>query len=88
MTSNTEQKRNALLVAGAFSKPSGDHYGHAADLYSANALSHGSMVRVCANTVKRHILEANGIVTDVFQHSWNPEVSLKIISFSFQFCFH
>jgi hypothetical protein len=69
-------KRHALLVAGAFSRPSGDHYQRATDLYEPSARPHGSMVRVCANTVKKHILEANGIVTDVFQHSWNPEVCL------------
>jgi len=75
VTSSTEPKRHALLIAGAFSKQAGGHYGHANELYSNTTRSRGSMVRVCANTVKRHVLEANGIVTDIFQHSWNPEVS-------------
>jgi len=76
LTSSTEPKRHALLIAGAFSKQAHGHYGHAAELYSNTTRSHLSMVRVCANTMKRHVLEANGVVTDIFQHSWNPEVSL------------
>lgn len=56
------------------SRLSGNHYQKSADLYSGPTLK-GQPYRVCANTVKKHIIEANGIPTDIFQHSWNPELA-------------
>jgi len=67
--------RHALLLAGAVSQLHGGHYQKAADLYSAsNKHVLGAPFKICANTVKKHIIEFNGVPTDVFQHSWNPEL--------------
>ena len=66
--------RNALLVAGAFSRPSGGHFQRAADLYESTARSHGSMVRVCANTVS---LTMFNIIGTIFKPKRLPYVRLK-----------
>jgi hypothetical protein len=63
---------SAMTCSGAMSQLSGEHYQHASDLYSTPKLL-GEPYRICANTVKRHVVEFNQVATDVFQHSWNVE---------------
>ena len=74
--SKKQEPRNALILAGAMSHIKGiGHYANAEDLYKQTAVAvTGTPWTVCANTVKKHVIEHNGAVTDVFQHSWNPNL--------------
>ena len=55
--------RNALLLAGAVSQLHGGHYQKAEDLYYVSKSTLGAPYRICANTVKKHIIEFNKVLT-------------------------